>query len=238
MCCLVICNLNPLYLCKFINPCAACCNHVKDNQHAIYCDSYNRWIHLKCTSLTRNDYSLLSSDTSDWFYHLCLQSISPFNHFDNGVNYLNSVFVFSRDDRPYSTLLRSTDSFNIVDEHFNVDMDIDADNNFVSNTGHDVRYFTSSEFNSNISKSHTWQDPQINLFVIHINSRSIDKNFGEIQQLLDSLLIKFNVIALSETWAFNQYIPGYVCYSKSRCDKRGGVVAIYVNSLLCSSIDT
>ena len=56
---------------------------------------------------------------------------------------------------------------------------------------------------------------------------------GELVDLLNSIKIKFTVIAISETWSNSDNetflnIPGYTRHSKSRIDKSGGGVALFI----------
>jgi hypothetical protein len=74
--------------------------------------------------------------------------------------------------------------------------------------------------------------PAINL--IHINCRSMKKNFGNIVNLLSLLSKPLTAIAVSETWlsVVNQdtyHIAGYKFISLPRPDKIGGGVGIFVN---------
>lgn len=109
------------------------------------------------------------------------------------------------------------------DEHFYKDLDKSCD------------YFTEEQFKENV-------DIEGHLSVIHINSRSIWKNIDKIKQLLQPLC-KFSIIAVSETWLDNDkisevQIEGYELFTVNRQGKRGGGVALYVDSALhCRYID-
>jgi len=73
------------------------------------------------------------------------------------------------------------------------------------------------------------------LNIIHINCRSLKKNFGSLNILLQSLADKLSAIAVTETWlteslqhAYN--ILGYNLVTNSRVDRCGGGVGIFVNN--------
>ena len=112
------------------------------------------------------------------------------------------------------------------------DQDIDPENNFLNDITIKCKYYNETEFNS----SHRTKTTFMSQFsIIHINCRSLRKNFYNIQNYLKQLNIKFDVIAITETWLFslehdNFQIEGYNSNFVSRDEKRGGGVCIYVNN--------
>ena len=74
--------------------------------------------------------------------------------------------------------------------------------------------------------------------IIHFNSRSVKKNFDNIDNLLHSCRSNFSVVALSETWMndsngdnFELYkLPEYTVYNVNRKHKKGGGTALYIKS--------
>lgn len=84
--------------------------------------------------------------------------------------------------------------FKIFDyaEHktFDPENNLDPDNNYF-NHNHSIinsEYYTDEQFNTNIELKNT-------LSVIHLNSRSLDKNFTKIKEYLTTLK-KFTIIAI------------------------------------------
>ena len=75
-------------------------------------------------------------------------------------------------------------------------------------------------------------------YFIHLNARSLNSNFRQIEFYLKSLDYTFDVIAVSETWmshnSNNFNIPGYDAYHIVREHKKGGGVACYVKQELTS----
>ena len=70
------------------------------------------------------------------------------------------------------------------------------------------------------------------IYCIHLNARSLNSNFREIDDYLSSLNYKFDIIAISETWVsepeHNKFnINGYDVYHTAIYNKRGGGVALY-----------
>jgi hypothetical protein len=71
--------------------------------------------------------------------------------------------------------------------------------------------------------------------IIHINCRSIKKNFRELVTLVDLLSRPLSIIAVTETWLNPQNedtysIPGYKFISSSHAEKLGGGVGIFINT--------
>jgi len=77
--------------------------------------------------------------------------------------------------------------------------------------------------------------------VIHLNSRSLWSNFSKIKDYLN-LFPKFSVVAVSETWLDEDKLAeveleGYQMFVMNKKDRRGGGVALYVDSSLqCNMI--
>ena len=70
--------------------------------------------------------------------------------------------------------------------------------------------------------------------LLHLNARSLNKNFNSLQTLLCTLNFPFSIIGISETWlnknsppAFN--IPNYDMIRADRKAGRGGGVAYYIH---------
>ena len=71
--------------------------------------------------------------------------------------------------------------------------------------------------------------------VLHLNIRSMSKNFESFREFLDSLCFTFSAICLSETWCqphetsnSNLQIPGYVSVHQTRKNRRGGGPCIFL----------
>ena len=97
---------------------------------------------------------------------------------------------------------------------------------------HTCHYYTEQEFadafpvNDNCTAS-----------ILHVNARSLCKNFDSIISMLHSLGdFNFSFIAISETWFNNTTshglynIDGYNFIHNDRIDRRGGGVALYIKS--------
>ena len=72
------------------------------------------------------------------------------------------------------------------------------------------------------------------LSFIHVNARSLNKNFQTIKDTIDDLKSSFDIIAISETWAEADTIDrftlgGYEAFHIVRGQRKGGGVALYVH---------
>ena len=69
--------------------------------------------------------------------------------------------------------------------------------------------------------------------LLHINCRSLSKNFDSLCSTLDCINIPFTAVAVTETWLKQHNddvftMPGYVFLSSNRLQKAGGGVGLYV----------
>ena len=91
----------------------------------------------------------------------------------------------------------------------NTDLEHDIGNQIINNL-YSTRDFTSickyydfQQFNDDICHSSS------NLFIVHLNARSLQINFDDIKILLASLTIQPDVIGISETWLTSDKVLSY-----------------------------
>ena len=131
--------------------------------------------------------------------------------------------------------MRNTCQFAVVSEHIGSDYDIDPDVNLIQQHCKSSAYYLEREFNDMFVKS-TFDDSNFSL--LHLNACSLQNKIDDLLQLINTVKLKFTVIAISETWAndTNQIflnIPGYKRHLKSRSNERtGGGVALFVKEHL------
>ncbi|KAL7382736.1 hypothetical protein ABVT39_027076 [Epinephelus coioides] len=109
---------------------------------------------------------------------------------------------------------------------YDIENDIDPENNFFINTQSQCEYYTEEQFSNKFKK-----DGEVS--IIHFNSRSLNSNLSKIKHCLKQLKNKFTVIAISETWLSEEQtalveIEGYEMYHMNRKQKKGGGVAVYI----------
>ena len=96
----------------------------------------------------------------------------------------------------------------------------------------DCNYYSEHDFNISAQKIKK-ENSCISLF--HINIRSLNANHSKLLQLLITLNFKFDVIVLSEVWAFNismykNILPNYNFYFKLPKDSCIGGIGVFINS--------
>ena len=119
------------------------------------------------------------------------------------------------------------------------DNDQDSDVNFYQTqiSSLDTGYYIPNEVKENLE---IFQQKWFS--VLHLNIRSMIKNFESFRELLDSLCFSFSAICLSETWCqphetsnSNLQIPGYLSLHHTREDRRGGGLCIFLLESLVNS---
>ena len=92
-------------------------------------------------------------------------------------------------------------------------------------------YVTDLEFNNKVQSLVS----RIELSVLHLNIRSLNCNHLALCQFLELLVVKFDVIVLSEIWVTNidcyhNIIPGYSFHYDLPKDSRVGGVGMFINN--------
>lgn len=198
--------------------CKQCTKVVKKNHRAIQCDACNDWVHMKCASLSAQDYVKLGSSSESWFCICCLSQIFPFMSLDqtefkdvvvsNFVNYVSPTLLnvnvknFFKDD-----ILEDDPIINLVSE---------------------CKYYDITELAS-------LAQLKDNIACIHINVRSVAANFEAVSDMFESLNNAFDFIILTEAWIDNSNsnlysLPNYTSFSFPRCNKKGGGIIIFIKN--------
>ena len=114
-----------------------------------------------------------------------------------------------------------------------IDIDLNYFDNLYNGLHDNQQYFNSDLFNN---KFHN-DVPNLsnNLSIMHVNIRSISANGDELVAYLETLILKFDIICLTETWLnddnfIDNIFTGYIGYHSMRQNRRGGGVSIYVNN--------
>ena len=115
------------------------------------------------------------------------------------------------------------------------DSNIDPDKNFYDDFNislFQTNYFTPNEFTKNFDMSCD------SFSVLHLNVRSLNKNFKHFKDFFASLKLKFSVLCFSETWAEEDIsknslfqLEGYNLIHQNRKDRKGGGLAIFVDKI-------
>ena len=90
---------------------------------------------------------------------------------------------------------------------------------------------TESELNDKLNVK------QVGLSLFHVNARSLKKNFDNLELCLDSLNVKFDIIAVSENWLDKESkdsynISGYQVIHVVRENTHGGGCSLYIKNAI------
>ncbi len=220
-----------------MNTCSFCMKRLNKSQHKISCCKCHNCCHLKCANVVISD-QMVNNVIDDWFCPICIQQNLPFSNTDDEDLEILFSGLTEESFRIYKTCKRM--NFETITKlnsnKFNFDKDINPDSNFYDcNIDTTCKYYSDEELNITLKDS----SAKYGFSIIHFNCRSLVAHFTDIQNFLKNIIVKFDVIALSETWIipdqhdlsdFNY--EGYTMYTTSRTVKHGGGVALYVNENL------
>ena len=112
--------------------------------------------------------------------------------------------------------------------------ELDPDTNLRDLFSDDCEHFIEDQFNEMLSS----EDSRIcdSFSLLHLNIRSLQCNASKLTDLLSNVNLKFSLIGISETWLNDSSssvdIDGYSFVHKSRENRSGGGVGLYVSSNL------
>lgn len=113
-----------------------------------------------------------------------------------------------------------------TNNQFSLCSDNDPDSNFYSSFS--CNYYIEDTFNELIDV-----ETEKHLSILHLNTRSLPRNFDKVTNLLSTLNLNFSMIGISETWlkdaSHSCDIPGYNYIHEPRRSRTGGGVGLYLN---------
>lgn len=122
-------------------------------------------------------------------------------------------------------------SFNETIDQFTIGSGLDPDFNYYSGA-HNCDYYTEDGFSAKLRS----QGISNSLSFLHLNIRSLQRNFDNFSNLLLKININFTFIGLSETWLKDSEtlmdIPGYRFIHNPRHNRTGGGVGLYFSDHL------
>ena len=143
-----------------------------------------KWVHLKCTNLSKIHYIALQGRSEDWFCSSCLQTFFPFNHIEDVTEFLLAIQDYSLLNNCYDSLKDLVfNPYAFASPLTNLP-DLDPDNQFYSgnnNLNHDSEYFFEERFATKFCSNST------TFSLIHFNARSLSHNFDKINDYLNIL---------------------------------------------------
>ena len=220
--------------------CRICNKNILSHSRSLNCAVCQLKCHLSCLSnVSVHDTIYVERVQNDWFCPVCIDDNLPFSCIIDENEYRNALSEFWRSPSSFNISDLNNmvfDPFDLNDDNINdqlcsSDPDFHFYNNLVSNSlGCD--YYFEDGFNEKL-KTFDYIDKSFSIF--HINLRSIKRNYDSLKHYLLLLSIKFSVIAITETWLYDDIsslyqIPDYTFISNHRTHKRGGGVGFYVRN--------
>lgn len=192
-------------LCSPRNPCSTCHKHIHSNHRALFCNSCELFVHIKCNFLNNNDYLRFKKEGEDvpFFCISCISSNIPFSNLTKAeLCNVNKAINVPENDSSEAFFAQKTPE---IDNHINKlnaflnnsllpSDDDDSDRDIASPIN--CNYFEPDEFCS------AKFDSSKSFSMLHLNIHSITKHIETLQTLLLTLESKdfeFDIIAISES---------------------------------------
>ena len=179
-----------------IFPCKLCPKNVTDNDNAILCDLCQTWVHIKCNHLNYMDYKYLHGCNEPWYCLPCSKTLFSFG----SLSYQNFLNFIGNNNTTTSSETKTLNSSLLLKPPPNLALLFDQFNNAIPENRSDPENVIESKY-YDIDELQKLKTPnkENSLSLYHINSCSLNKNFEELQNLLQSTNINFDVIAITET---------------------------------------
>jgi hypothetical protein len=215
--------------------CNICCKGVRNHERVITCNCCRNDIHQRCLpTYSVHDVEYANEATNDWMCTKCLMDIFPFFNVETAEELL---LVQSNNNQVDLNRLNTLifDPFSDVDDNDEL-RDIDPDNNFFNNQTNsfyaDCRYMYPDNLNNKLEENNA---PDIS--VMHLNIRSLKKNYKSLNAMLDIIDHKFSVIGLTESWLkdYNYSLYNFAGYNQeaiTRSTGQGGGISVFINNTL------
>ena len=175
-----------------IFPSKLCPNNVTDNNKAILCDLCQTGVHIKFNHLNYMDYKYLQVCNEPWCCLSCTNTYFPFGNLNNQnfLNFIdnnnNNITSIETKNLSSSLLLKPPPDLTLLFNQFNnaIPENRSDPENVVQSKYYDIDELQKLEISN--------KENSPSLF--HINSCSLNKNFEELQNLLQSTDTSFDVI--------------------------------------------
>ena len=234
--CPVSVNLRSVSICIMADSnkiCKTCHRKVQSFSMYLQCKNCNHKHHTQCVRLDKDTCNI----THSWYCPPCIQTILPFNHFDEDEEFfgaiveqrLNCSFQFHEMNSRVFVPFEINQELNTPVSEIDPDLQFYTETNYIENTKCD--YYLEDSFNDCFTESET---EAINASFFHLNIKSLPKHYNELNLYLDSLKVKFSFIALTETWLSEGTeelygVHNYHVENRFRKGRKGGCVTLYIN---------
>ena len=183
-------------------PYGVCNKKVVSN--AIECSLCKTWIHFKCAHIKYTHLKYFEGD-AHWICHSCNINF-PYSTLSNQEFMCEVDSCSLKFSSSYYSLLEKCQEFRLDQNPYDEDKydydDSYSCNNIYSSVSKDCKYYTESHFNNQFHA-------HCGFSLMHLNARSIKKNMLDVVHVLDCFTLKFDVIAVTETWFESCDVDGY-----------------------------
>ena len=181
-------------------PCRICEKNVSDKDKAVQCDLCELSVHIKCNNLNYLDNRCLQNSNKSWYCIECCSTIFPFNSFLSNKNFLSCFTNTDHNNTHWIDLENDHNSSLSLEPSSNLELLVNQFNNATPENSNNPENICSSRY-YDIEEMHNNQIPHKNksFSLFHINACSLNKNFDDLQYLLNCTKKSFDIIAISET---------------------------------------
>ena len=176
------------------NICPVCTNILKRKDTSIQCDLCDEWIHLKCSSLKKEEFNLLSQSETKWYCSICIIEILPFHNINNSELLLDNLGINCTNSNDFAIIPNTSNDFIRECQKLSINSEdrplIDEDDNFYTQIN--SKYYDILEFNQ------IRHNRESSFNLIHTNLSSISKHHDDLEQTLSLLKTKFDIIGITE----------------------------------------
>ena len=186
--------------------CVICKHKLLLHSYYMQCSVCLSYVHLNCVPmLSRDDPLYQNRNNTNWICTLCIEDAMPFVHLvdDNEFLRCTNANKLSRLDMSIQELNKylSFSPFELCADKISDQLqDVDPDTHFFSaipSLSRNSNYYDGETFNEKCSQMEIDQN---NFSMIHLNARSLPKNYTNLKAYLACLCMEFTVIGFSETW--------------------------------------
>ena len=167
-------------------PCKICVKNVSENVKAVHCDLCEHWVHIKCNNLNYLHCRYLQNSNESWYYIECCSTIFPFDSLSSNKNFLACCTNTDNNTAQWIDLENDHISSLSLKPSSNLELLVNQFNNATPENSNDPEKVCSSKY-YDIEEMHNIQIPHKNksLSLFHINACSLNKNFDDLQHLLN-----------------------------------------------------
>ena len=167
-------------------PCRICVKNVSGKDKTVQCDLCELWVHIKCKNLNYLDYRYLQNSNESWYCIECCSTIFPFNSLSSNKNFLDCCMNTDNNSTHWIDLENDHNSSLSLKPSSNLELFVNQFNNATPENSNDPEKVCSSKY-YDIEEMHNIEIPHKNksLSLFHINACSLNKNFDDLQHLLN-----------------------------------------------------